>query len=334
MVIIFLEMNNLYPLKFTPILKDKIWGGTRLGEVLKKKNASSKCGESWEISGYGNDISVVSNGIYTGKKLTDLIAKYKGKLLGESVYKRFKKNFPLLIKFIDANDDLSVQVHPNDKMAKERHKSFGKTEMWYVMESNPGSKLISGFNQPMTPQRLLKHVNDKKVVDVLNFEETTPGDVFFLPSGRIHAIGSGILLAEIQQSSDTTYRVYDWDRVDDQGKPRELHLDLSLEAIDYEFHGNYRENYTEVENGTAKIVQCHYFTVNLINCEMPVLKNYNAIDSFVIFISVKGSVDLDCGINGKITIKRGESILLPALIKEITIIPEKESKLLEVYISK
>ena len=327
-------MNNLYPLKFTPILKDKIWGGTRLGELLKKKNASSKCGESWEISGYGKDISVVSNGIYSGKKLTDLISKYKGKLLGESVYHRFKKDFPLLVKFIDANDDLSVQVHPNDKMAKERHKSFGKTEMWYVMESNPGSKLISGFNQPMTPQRFLKQVTEKKVVDVLNFEETAPGDVFFLPSGRIHAIGSGILLAEIQQSSDITYRVYDWDRFDYQGNPRELHLNLSLEAIDYEFHGNYRESYTLKKNGTTNIVQCPYFITNLIDCDVPVSKNYEAIDSFVIFISVDGMVTLDCGTHGKITIEKGESVLLPASIKEIIINPETESKILEVYISK
>jgi mannose-6-phosphate isomerase len=325
-------MNSLYPLKFEPILKDKIWGGTKLKTVLNKKYASDKCGESWEISGYGNDISVVSNGTLKGKNLSQLIEDFKGELVGAEVYQLFQNNFPLLIKFIDANDDLSVQVHPNDAMAKERHNSFGKTEMWYVLDSEHESKLISGFNQPITQGGFLKMVNDKKVIEVLNFEEVAKGDVFLLPAGRIHAIGSGILLAEIQQSSDVTYRVYDWDRVDDKGKPRELHLDLSLEAIDYKHYDSYREHYKARTNETTEIVNCKYFKTSLIDCNQPITKNYALIDSFVIYMCVEGEYEVDYGMIEKIVITKGESILIPACMKNIKLIPTMDSKILEVYV--
>jgi len=226
-------MEGLYPLKFTPIYKDKIWGGNKIKSVLNKDfGGLPNCGESWELSGVDGNVSVVSNGYLAGNTLEELLEVYMGDLAGDEVYEHFGNEFPLLIKFIDANDDLSIQVHPNDEMAAERHNSYGKTEMWYVLQADKGSKLQSGFNQQVDQEKYLEKLEKTELTDILNFEEVTAGDVFFIPAGRVHAIGRGILLAEIQQTSDITYRIYDYDRRDDKGNPRELHTDLALDAID------------------------------------------------------------------------------------------------------
>ena len=242
-------MNNLYPLKFTPICKDKIWGGNKLNEILNKEYPElPNCGESWEISGVQDEVSVVSNGFLKGNSLEELIEVYMGDLVGEKVYEKFGIEFPLLVKFIDANDNLSIQVHPNDELSMERHDAFGKTEMWYVVQADPGAKLISGFNRKIDKEGYLKYFKNGQLEEILNYEEVKAGDVFFIPAGRVHAIGKGIVVAEIQQTSDVTYRIYDFNRVDDQGNPRELHTDLAIDAIAYEYEANYRTDYKALDN--------------------------------------------------------------------------------------
>ena len=200
----------LYPLKFQPILKDKIWGGQKLQQILNKPTSSTEAGESWEISDVEGDTSVVSNGTMAGTSLKSLMELHTTDLLGHKNFQQFGTKFPLLIKFIDAKSDLSVQLHPNDALAKARHNSFGKTEMWYVVQADPDSNLIVGFNQPMTKELYLKHLEAKTLESILNFDTVEAGDTYFIEVGRIHAIGAGVLLAEIQQTSDITYRVYDW----------------------------------------------------------------------------------------------------------------------------
>ncbi len=324
-------MNELYPIKFKPVLKDRIWGGNKLKTLLGKDGKCTTCGESWELSAVQGDISVVSNGFLKGNNLEEIIEIYMGDLVGDSVYERFGIEFPLLIKFIDAADDLSIQVHPDDKLAMERHDSFGKTEMWVVMQAEKGAKLISGFSKKVTKEEYLKNLQEKTLRNILNSEEVTGGDVFFIPAGRVHAIGSGILLAEIQQTSDVTYRIYDWDRTDASGKSRELHTELALDAIDYNYHPQYRTIYDKKLNQTVNVADCQYFTTNIIKFDKAVTKDYNFIDSFVIYICTKGKVEI-LAENGRETIKAGETILIPASLKELEIIPEGESELLEVYI--
>jgi mannose-6-phosphate isomerase len=232
--------KSLYPLQFTPIFKGYIWGGTRLITDLGKKTKMKPCAESWEISSVPGNVSVVSNGFLKENNLQELIEVYMGDLVGDSIYERFGTEFPVLIKFIDALDDLSIQVHPDDRLAYERHGTNGKTEMWYVMESGRDSGLIVGFNQEMDREKYLKALNDKKLKDIMNFEKVAPGDVFFMPAGRVHAIGKDILLAEIQQTSDLTYRIYDWERVGADGNLREIHTELALDAIDYNLYDDYK----------------------------------------------------------------------------------------------
>lgn len=227
---------SLYPLKFNPILKDKIWGGSKLKTVLNKDfSPLPNAGESWEISGVEGDVSVVSNGFLEGNNLEELIEIYMGDLVGDHVYENFGIEFPLLIKFIDANDVLSIQVHPDDVLSKERHNAFGKTEMWYVIEADKGSELIVGFNQKVDKDTYIKKLEEGRLEEILNNEPVAKGSCFFIPAGRVHAIGKGILLAEIQQTSDVTYRIYDFNRTDDKGTPRELHTELAVDAIDYSF---------------------------------------------------------------------------------------------------
>ena len=226
-------MNINYPIKFEPILKDKIWGGEKLKTVFNKKSTRNDIGESWELSDVDGNVSIVNNGVLKGTSLKTVLNTYKANLVGENVYNKFGNNFPLLIKFIDAKEALSIQVHPNDTLAKERHNSFGKTEMWYVMQAEAEGNLIVGFNKNTSKEEYIKHLEEKKLLEILNQEKVQQGDVYFIPTGRIHAIGAGVLLAEIQQTSDITYRVYDWGRLDDKGNSRELHTELALDAIDY-----------------------------------------------------------------------------------------------------
>jgi len=324
-------MNQLYPLKFKPIIKDKIWGGKKLKENLNKQEASDKAGESWEISSVEGDISVVSEGFLKGNTLTELVEVYMGDLVGEKVYDKFGLNFPLLIKFIDANDDLSIQVHPDDETAYERHQSYGKTEMWYIIEAEKDARLISGFQKNVNREKYMEHLNKGSLEEILNFEETHPGDIFYMPSGRVHAIGSGILLAEIQQTSDVTYRIYDYNRKDAQGNTRELHTEQAIDVIDFQHHDDYKTCYKSKINATVNTVECPYFNTNLIHFDKQVEKDFNFIDSFVIYICVDGQVEISYRNNEKVRIEKGESILIPAEIKNLVLNPLKESKLLEVY---
>lgn len=320
---------ELYPLKFIPILKDKIWGGSKLSTVLKKESNSQHLGESWEISDVDNDTSIISNGMYAGKSLKWLLEYSSKDILGERNAEVFGTKFPLLIKFIDAKEDLSIQLHPNDELASKRHNSFGKTEMWYVMQADKDANLIVGFNREMNAETYLQHLEQKTLPEILNFESVKSGDTFFIEVGRVHAIGAGVLLAEIQQTSDITYRVYDWDRVDDQGQSRELHNDLAIDAINFNMPDNYKVDYTKIKNQSNKMVSCPYFTTNFIDLN-GVLNIQNAHDSFVIYICVEGEANIIYK-NVDYSLKAGETILLPANLKTYQL-SAIQAKLLEVYV--
>lgn len=326
-------MEGLYPLKFTPIYKDKIWGGNKIKSVLNKDFGSlPNCGESWELSGVEGNVSVASNGYLAGNSLEELIEVYMGDLVGDQIYETYGTEFPLLIKFIDANDDLSIQVHPDDEMAAERHNSYGKTEMWYVMQADKGAKLQSGFNQPVDQEKYLEKLEKVELTDILNFEEVTAGDVFFIPAGRVHAIGKGILLAEIQQTSDITYRIYDYDRCDDKGNTRELHTDLALDAIDYTLFPEYKSNYEVKANESVELASCQYFTTNVLELTQLVEKDYNKLDSFVIYICMEGELVVETEAGTEL-VQMGETILIPASVENVHLKPITASaKLLEVYI--
>ncbi|GAA4323945.1 class I mannose-6-phosphate isomerase [Pontixanthobacter gangjinensis] len=319
-----------YPIKFKPILQDKIWGGNKLKKILNKDTQGDQVGESWEISGVEGNISVVAKGADAGKKLTDLIKEYKAELVGEKVYARFGNDFPLLIKFIDAKTDLSVQLHPNDELAKQRHNSFGKTEMWYVMQADAGSKLNIGFKKELDKREYLDYLERGKITEILNFEEVSKGDSVFINTGKVHAIGGGILLAEIQQTSDITYRIYDWDRVDAEGNARELHTDLALDAIDFEKKDDYWLKYDKKLNSSSEIASCEYFTTNFLPVKGILEKDYSALDSFVIYMCVDGQAKITIGDKSE-NIQKGESILIPASTQKLTI-EAGQAELLEVYI--
>ena len=322
-------MTPLYPLKFQPILKDKIWGGQKLQQLLHKSTSSTKAGESWEISDVEGDTSIVANGPLKGTSLKTLMDTYTSDLMGAKNFRQFGKKFPLLIKFIDAKQDLSVQLHPNDELAKARHNSFGKTEMWYVVQADPASNLIVGFNQEMTPELYVKHLEDKTLQSILNFDAVKAGDTYFIEVGRIHAIGAGVLLAEIQQTSDITYRVYDWDRVDADGNERELHNDIALEAFDFDMPDNFRVQYAPKSNVSTELVSCPYFTTNVLEVTETISKQ-NTQDSFVIYMCVEGKANLE--VDGIVTeFSMGETVLIPACIETFSI-SSNHAKLLEVYI--
>lgn len=324
---------SLYPLKFNPILKDKIWGGSKLKTVLNKDfSPLPNAGESWEISGVEGDVSVVSNGFLEGNNLEELIEIYMGDLVGDHVYENFGIEFPLLIKFIDANDVLSIQVHPDDVLSKERHNAFGKTEMWYVIEADKGSELIVGFNQKVDKDTYIKKLEEGRLEEILNNEPVEKGSCFFIPAGRVHAIGKGILLAEIQQTSDVTYRIYDFNRTDDKGTPRELHTELAVDAIDYSFEKKYKTEYQSEINKTSELVRCPYFTTNLLEFDQPVEKNYIDLDSFVIYMCLEGAFEISYGEGEKIDVQKGETVLIPASLDDLILKPLQKTQLLEVYI--
>ncbi len=321
---------NLNPLKFKPILKDKIWGGNKLRSVLNKPTESDNAGESWEISGVDGDISVVAEGPLEGRNLVELIDEFKGKLVGEKVFQKFGNKFPLLIKFIDANDDLSIQVHPDDELGMKRHNSFGKTEMWYVVDAEEGATLISGFNKPTNKEEYLEVFKAGNLIDILNREDVFNDDVFFLPAGRVHTIGKGLLIAEIQQTSDITYRIYDFDRVDANGIGRELHVEEAVDAIDYNFYDEYKTKYDQSAN-EAEIGRSTYFITNRLIIEDSVHRNYSKFDSCIIIMCLKGSTQLKYE-NGTVDLKLGETLLIPNSIDSVTIKTENSAKLLEVRI--
>jgi len=327
-------MKNLYPLIFTPICKDKIWGGNKLHELLNKNYPGlPNCGESWEVSGIQDEISVVSNGFLKGNNLEELIEVYMGDLVGEKVYEKFGIEFPLLVKFIDANDNLSIQVHPNDELSLERHDAFGKTEMWYVVQADPGAKLITGFNRKIDKEGYLKYFKNGQLEEILNYEEVKAGDVFFIPAGRVHAIGKGIVVAEIQQTSDVTYRIYDFNRVDDQGNPRELHTDLAVDAIEYSYETNYRTAYQPTKDVPVELADCKYFTTNFLQLTTTVERDFTVLDTFVIYSCLEGKYNLSWE-DQSVVVEKGETLLVPALINNFVLsaVNGVEAKLLEVYI--
>jgi len=318
-------------IKFEPILKDKIWGGEKLATLLDKKSTKNDIGESWEISDVENDTSIVSNGLLKGLNLKELITSFKGDLVGDKIYNHFGEKFPLLIKFIDAKEALSIQLHPHDDLAKKRHNSFGKTEMWYVMQADKEANLIVGFQKDVTKEEYIHHLENKTLTEILNIDEVKEGDVYFIPTGRVHAIGAGVLLAEIQQTSDITYRVYDWDRQDSKGNYRDLHTDEAIDAIDYTSKESYRTSYNKINNVSSEIVSCPYFTTNVLPINGTVSVNHLNKDSFVIYMCVKGSVSFTYENQDEI-LKMGETLLIPSIIKEFSIQSQEDSELLEIYI--
>ncbi|TAI46599.1 type I phosphomannose isomerase catalytic subunit [Flagellimonas allohymeniacidonis] len=320
----------LYPLKFDPILKERLWGGTKLKDVLGKPIESGITGESWELSGVEGDISVVSEGSLKGISLVELIQEQGTDLLGKSVVDRFGMEFPILIKFIDAKKDLSIQLHPNDTLAKERHDCFGKTEMWYIMDADPGSQLIVGFNKDVEKEEYAKSLENDTLLDLLNYEEVAEGDTFFINTGKIHAIGAGVLLAEIQQTSDVTYRVFDFNRRDSKGKLRELHTELALDAIDYKKKDDYKVNYTKKVDEVNTMVDCPYFKTDFLELTYSMKLDLSERDSFTIFMCVKGMAEVRNDF-GSTLISKGETILLPALSTFVEI-DTQGARLLEVTI--
>ena len=325
-------MNLNYPIKFEPILKDKIWGGEKLKALFNKKSTRNDIGESWEISDVNGNVSVVANGDLKGKTLQEILSLYKGDLVGKNVFKNFGDNFPLLIKFIDAKEALSIQVHPNDDLAKVRHNSFGKTEMWYVMQAEDEGGLIVGFNKDSSKEEYVEHLESKQLLKILNQEKVKKGDVYFIPTGRVHAIGAGVLLAEIQQTSDITYRIYDWDRVDDEGNSRELHIDLAIDAIDYSSQEEYTTAYKTETNKSTSMIDCNYFTTNLLTVNGVVNVDNNDKDSFVIYMCVEGEVVINYNGSKQEKLVKGETILIPVNLKEFQVVSSEDSGLLEVCI--
>jgi mannose-6-phosphate isomerase len=325
-------MNRLYPLKFKPIIKDKIWGGTRLKNLLNKKCKSDKAGESWEISGFPGNISRVRNGFLAGNSLEELLEVYMGDLVGEGVFEKFGTLFPLLFKFIDANDALSVQVHPGDDLARKYFGSYGKTEIWYIIEAEKNAEIITGFNREVDQEQYRQHLKNKTLLAVLNKEKVKAGDVFFLPAGRIHAIGSGILLAEIQQTSDATLRIFDYDRLDEKGRPRELHIERAFDAIDFKVYASYATKYEKVPDQPARLARCEYFTVNYMELTKTLNKDYMSLDSFVVYMVVDGNFTIHYHENDKEKVSKGETVLLPAELKNVRLVPDGSAKILEIYI--
>ncbi len=326
-------MASLYPLKFEPFYLDKIWGGNRLRTLMNKDYGNlPNCGESWELSGVEGFDSVVCNGFLKGNTLSELIEIYMGDLVGEKVYEKFGIEFPLLIKFIDAQQDLSIQVHPNDKLSKERHNAYGKTEMWYVVDAEQGALINSGFNREVTREMYLEHLNNDKLLDLLHYDEAKVGDVFFIPAGRVHAIGKGTMVAEIQQTSDVTYRIFDYNRKDGHGNLRELHTDLALDAIDFSYLKEYKTKYAIKKNQSSEIVSCNYFTTNILEFDGTIEKDYFQLDSFVIFINLDGEFEIEKE-EYREHIKKGETVLIPADANMIRLKPLSGIvKLLEVFI--
>lgn len=309
---------NIYPLKFNPILKERLWGGSKLGDIFGKPIENDITGESWELSTVKGDVSVVSNGDLAGSSLQNLIDSNANELLGNSVVSRFGKEFPILIKFIDAKQDLSIQLHPNDQLAKERHNSFGKTEMWYIMDADEDASLIVGFNKSVTKKEYQKSIEDNTLLDLLNYEKVKEGDTFFINTGKIHAIGAGVVLAEIQQTSDVTYRVFDFNRKDKEGNYRELHTEMALDAMDYEKKDDFIVNYDKRNDVVNAMVDCPYFKTNYINLTADLSQDVTNRDSFTIYMCVSGSATVANDF-GEASVKKGETVLLPASSKKISI---------------
>jgi mannose-6-phosphate isomerase len=318
----------MYPMQFEPILKERIWGGEKLQALLHKPITSKITGESWELSTVEGDVSVIANGELKGKSLSEIINELPNEVLGTTVYERFDKQFPLLFKYLDAREDLSIQIHPNDKLAKERHNSFGKTEMWYVMQADTDARIIVGFKEDSSKEEYVENLNNKTLVSILDDVKAKQGDVFFLETGTVHAIGAGLVVAEIQQTSDITYRLYDFDRTDAQGNKRELHVDLALDAINYKKTDTYKK-YNKVANESNTIVDCSYFTTNFIPLEGEIQVNKKG-ETFTVYMCTEGNFEIETE-GEKYSYKKGDTVLMPASVNKFIL--NGNASILEVYIS-
>ena len=325
-------MNSLYPIRFRPILKETLWGGGALRERFgKNAGPGTLIGESWEINGMTGASSVVVNGFLKGNSLEEIAEVYMGDLTGDHVWEKYANEFPLLIKLIDARDVLSVQVHPDDALAAERHHAWGKTEMWYVIDAEPGALIYTGFRKKTGREEYLAHLADKTIAGLINATPVFTGDAFFIPAGTVHAIGAGVLLAEIQQTSDVTYRIYDWDRVDADGRPREMHTELALDAIDFDRDDTGLIRITPEINQAVMLAECEYFRTSLLQFDRPLIKDLSLTDSFVVYICTASMAVIDC-LGHTEEVKAGETILIPASADSVTLIPQGRATLLEVYI--
>lgn len=322
----------LYPFTFKPILKKVIWGGSDICPFKEISPVENGVGESWELSHVEGNYSIVANGELAGKSLDDLIRQYGAQLMGQEVIDRFGTTFPLLIKFIDARDNLSIQVHPDDELAKARHNSFGKTEMWYVIKATKDASLYSGFSKQIDADEYVKRVQDNTIMDVLQRYNVNEGDVFFLPAGRVHAIGAGCFIAEIQQTSNITYRIYDYNRKDANGNTRELHTELAKDAIDYTLYPDYRTHYKAHTNATIELASCKYFTTNLMDVDATMTRDFKDLDSFVVYICMEGKASLKDDKGNEIFVHQGQTVLMPADTKGVTISPAPKAKFMETYI--
>lgn len=315
--------------KFEPLLKQTLWGGDKIIPLKRLNTKMEQVGESWEISGVKDFETIVANGPDKGKSLNQLVQEKKDQLVGKENYERFGDEFPLLVKFIDARQDLSIQVHPSDEVAHRQGKRHGKTEMWYALPSTPGAMLYNGLKQQITPEQYKQMVENDTITDALARYEVHEGDVFFIPAGRIHTIGAGCFVAEIQQTSDVTYRIYDFKRKDKNGNYRELHTQLAAESIDYTVLDNYRTEYEPLKNEGVQVVTCPYFTTAVYDLTEPMTLDYSELDSFVILIAVKGEGRLIC--NGEeMSFQMGDTVLLPATTNEVRV--EGEVRFLETYV--
>lgn len=325
-------MSALYPFTFQPILKSIIWGGADICPFKNVTPVLEGIGESWELSHVEGNVSLVQNGDLVNKSLDDLIKTYGASLLGKKVIEQFGTTFPLLIKFIDARDNLSIQVHPDDVLAKERHNSFGKTEMWYVIKAAQGAGLYSGFSKQIDADQYVDCVENNTIMDVMQRYDVKAGDVFFLPAGRVHAIGSGCFIAEIQQTSNITYRIYDYNRKDANGNGRELHTELAKDAIDYTVLPDYRTAYANEKDKAVELVSCKYFTTNLLNLDKEIARDFASLDSFVVYICMEGSLMLEDNNGYKLNVYQGQTVLIPASTTSVTLTPATGAKLMETYI--
>jgi mannose-6-phosphate isomerase len=329
-------MSELYPLKFEPVLKEKVWGGnalvSRYGKKQESISESSKVGESWELSAISENESVVSNGFLAGNNIEELIEVYMGDITGDMIYEKFGNEFPLLIKFIEAREDLSIQVHPGNELSRKRHNAYGKTEMWYILESEKGAGIFTGFREGVTKEDYSLATGNGSLAKLMNFEIVDPGDTFYTPAGRVHAIGAGTVLVEIQQTSDITYRIFDWNRKNIGIEKRELHTELALDAIDFNASGKGKIRKEPEMNKLENLVSCEFFNTSLLYFNKPLKQDYYLLDSFVLYICIDGEFLIRWD-NSSEKVSKGETVLLPAMIREVTLEPLGEARLLEVYIS-
>lgn len=327
-----MNIQRLYPLTFEPLLKEVIWGGQDIRPFKGLAPNEQKIGESWEISHVDDNYSVVADGELKGINLDQLLQTYGERLVGHSVKARFGERFPLLIKFIDAQDNLSIQVHPDDELGMKRHNSFGKTEMWYVVKASPTAKLYSGFSIQSDPEDYVKRISEGTIMEAMQEYKVEAGNVFFLPAGRVHAIGAGCFVAEIQQTSNITYRIYDYDRTDASGNKRELHTEQAKDAIDYTLHADYRTHYTSQANTPTHLVSCRYFETDLLELTEPMERDWASLDSFVIYIVMEGSLTLRDDSGYSIELHQGQTALIPAEATSVRLEPSPNCKLMETYI--